>query len=59
MLPLVSLLRNKYGDLLVAFEGQKDEFIDGNSFSWYYEKLKMKIVIQKSLCQGIQYLLIF
>ncbi len=45
MLPLVSLLRNKYGDLLVAFEGQKDEFIDGNSFSWYYEKLKMKIVI--------------
>ncbi len=30
------------GDLLVALEGQKDEFIDGNPnpFSWYYEKIE-------------------
>jgi len=28
------------GDLLVGLEGQRDEFINGRAFSWYYEKIE-------------------
>ncbi|MEM6813034.1 MAG: DUF4249 domain-containing protein [Bacteroidota bacterium] len=27
------------GDLLVGLEGQRDEFIDGRTFTWYFEKI--------------------